>query len=111
MTIMFREDNTGDNKKTLHIDLAGHLDIFSHEQFNSYKLYIDECNKVVINMSGLEHLDSSSLGLLLMLRERAGGTTANIEIINCSPSIFKIFTAVKFNLLFNITPQSHASQQ
>ena len=47
-------------------------------------------------------MDSSALGMLLLLRERAGGDRAAIEITHCSPEIRKIFAVSNFDRLFKI---------
>jgi len=94
-----------DGAKTLTIGVTGRLDIYSYGEFSAaYKDHIGDCAKTVIDMSELEYIDSSALGMLLMLRERAGGAQAAIEIVNCSPAVRKILATVKFDKLFGITP-------
>ena len=51
-------------------------------------------------MASAEYLDSSALGMLLMLRERAGGENADISIVNTSDGVKKIFETANFNKLF-----------
>ncbi len=58
--------------------------------------------RYVIDLGGTEHMDSTALGMLLLLRERAGGDRATIEITHCSPGIRKIFAVSKFDRLFRI---------
>ncbi len=53
-------------------------------------------------MTDAEYMDSSALGMLLLLRERAGGDNAQIDIVNCNPGPEKILKAANFNRLFNI---------
>ena len=48
------------------------------------------------------YLDSSALGMLLLLRDHAGGDTANIKIVNCNPDVKKILTISNFEQLFSI---------
>jgi len=56
----------------------------------------------VIDLTGAEYMDSSALGMLLVLRERAGGDRANIAITHCSPEIRKILSIANFDRLFRI---------
>ncbi len=49
------------------------------------------------------YLDSSALGMLLLLRDHAGGDKANIEIRNCSPDVKKILSISNFEQLFEIS--------
>ena len=45
---------------------------------------------------------SSALGMLLLLRERAGSDKAEIAITHCNPEIRKIFRISNFDRLFKI---------
>jgi anti-anti-sigma factor len=56
----------------------------------------------VIDLAGTDYLDSSALGMLLLLRERAGGDRADIRITHCNPEIRKIFGISNFDRLFRI---------
>lgn len=78
--------------------------------FAVYKEFREACQRApspadasyTINLSGTEYMDSSALGMLLLLRERAGGDRAEIEITHCNPEIRKIFTISNFDRLFRI---------
>ena len=104
ITISVQEADGGG--QALLIKLAGRLDISSYGEFNEYKSHLEGSSKVVLDMAELEYLDSSALGMLLMLRERAGGVKSKIDIINCSPAVLKILSAVKFDVMFNVKQSS-----
>ena len=53
-------------------------------------------------MKETTYLDSSALGMLLLLRDHAGGDQAEVEIVNCSPDVKKILTISNFDQLFKI---------
>ena len=53
-------------------------------------------------MAEVEYVDSSALGMLLMLRERAGGEKADINIVNLNSDLKKIFSTANFHKLFSI---------
>jgi len=55
-----------------------------------------------INLDGTDYLDSSALGMLLVLRDFAGGDDSNIVIQNCSEEVQKIFSISSFTQLFTI---------
>jgi anti-anti-sigma factor len=57
----------------------------------------------LIDLKGTEYMDSSALGMLLLLRERNGGDQADIRIVNCNPEIRKIFSIANFDRLFRIS--------
>ncbi|MGK0500571.1 MAG: anti-anti-sigma regulatory factor [Oceanicoccus sp.] len=53
-------------------------------------------------MSAASYLDSSALGMLLLLRDYAGGDSADICIANCNDDIRKIISISTFEQLFKI---------
>ena len=53
-----------------------------------------------VDLADTEYLDSSALGMLLLLREHAGGEASNIEIILASPEVRKILDVANFGKLF-----------
>ena len=58
--------------------------------------------KYTVDLAGTDYLDSSALGMLLLLREHAGGEGAAIQIINASPDVKKILDVANFGKLFDI---------
>lgn len=92
-----------DDGKTLTLSITGRFDITMYKDFgDAYKDHLESISKCVLDMAEAEYLDSSALGMLLMLRERIGGENADLDIINCNPGIRKIFTTANFDKLFNI---------
>jgi ABC-type transporter Mla MlaB component len=55
-----------------------------------------------VNPAGTEYLDSSALGMLLLLREHAGGDTSIINITKVSDDVRKMLDVANFGRLFNI---------
>ena len=53
-------------------------------------------------MNESDYLDSSALGMLLALRDYAGGDSASISIVNCNPDIKKILIITKLDELFSV---------
>lgn len=90
--------------KTLTIEVDGRFDASSLDEFR--KCYEDvsggapSCYKV--DLKNAVYLDSSALGMLLVLRDYAGGESAKITISNCSPEVKKIFAISSFEQLFTI---------
>ncbi|MEE9402492.1 MAG: STAS domain-containing protein, partial [Desulfobacteria bacterium] len=82
---------------------TGRFDITTYKDFGeAYKDKLDSVSKCVVDMAEVEYVDSSALGMLLMLRERSGGDSAAIDIVNCSAGIKNIFKTANFDRLFNI---------
>ncbi|MBF0232006.1 MAG: STAS domain-containing protein [Desulfamplus sp.] len=92
-----------DDGKTLTLEVRGKLDITLYKSFSdSYKDKIESVSKVVIDFNEVEYIDSSGLGMLLVLRERCGGDEGMIDIINTNPNVRKILQTTNFQQLFNI---------
>jgi len=91
------------DNKTLIISISGNFDINAYHKFGeSYKDKLQPDMNVVIDLAETEYMDSSSLGMLLMLRERVGSDDSQIEIKNCSPGIKKILATANFDKLFKM---------
>ena len=58
--------------------------------------------RYVVDMSFTTYLDSSALGMLLLLRDHAGGDHANIRIVHCNEDVKKILSISNFGQLFDI---------
>jgi len=98
ITSEFNEEN-----KTLTINISGNFDINVYQKFGeSYKDHLNADNSIIIDLSETEYMDSSALGMLLMLRERSGGDSSSITIKNCTPGIKKILSTANFQRLFTI---------
>ena len=54
----------------------------------------------LVDLSGTEYLDSSALGMLLLLREHAGGEASDIEITHASPEVRRLLDVANFGKLF-----------
>ncbi len=96
------EVSTDDN--TITIKISGRFDFAEQNEFRDcyYDISPGENTQFIIDMSGANYMDSSALGMLLMMREYLGGNTANISIINCSPDIKNILTVANFQSLFTM---------
>jgi anti-anti-sigma factor len=88
---------------TLTIKISGRFDFSAHQDFRQiYEGASADVNAYVIDMSEATYLDSSALGMLLLLRDHAGGDNANICITQCNPDVKKILTISNFGQLFTL---------
>lgn len=88
---------------TLTLSIKGRFDFNLHREFReAYKAGEGKDLKYVIDLAGTEYMDSSALGMLLLLREFAGGENSDITITHCNPEIRKILTISNFDRLFKI---------
>jgi HptB-dependent secretion and biofilm anti anti-sigma factor len=100
MTISAKASTDGTE---LTISIDGRFDFSSHQEFR--KAYEDVAKKpdlYIVDMNTTTYLDSSALGMLLLLRDYAGGDHANIRIVRCNEDVKKILTISNFEQLFEI---------
>jgi anti-anti-sigma factor len=92
-----------DEGNTVAIRIGGRFDFQLHREFrDAYRSESPAARKYVVDLKGTEYMDSSALGMLLLLREHAGGDRAEVDIVNCGPEIKQILTISNFHQLFNI---------
>jgi len=87
--------------KVVTIDISGRFDFSIHREFRQvYEQDRSGTTQYLIDLHQTEYMDSSALGMLLLLREHAGGDRANIKIVHCQPEVKKILTIANFHHLF-----------
>ncbi len=87
----------------LTIKIDGRFDFGIHQDFrNAYEKAGEKASSFIIDLRTTSYLDSSALGMLLLLRDYAGGDKADINIINANPDVLKILTISNFQQLFKI---------
>lgn len=87
----------------LTIKVQGRFDFSSLQQFrNAYEKINPKPKSYIIDLKESDYLDSSALGMLLALRDYAGGDAANIRIINSNSDIKKILVITKLDELFKV---------
>jgi len=98
MPVSSNRGNDGD----VTITITGRFDFNDHTAFRDAYRDAPGSSKFVVDMSSTDYMDSSALGMLLLLREHAGGDKAKIAIGGCKPEIKKILTIANFQKLFEI---------
>ena len=100
MAITTRVSETGDK---VIISVTGKFDFQLYDDFRS--AYTDTEGPGVsyeVNLAGTDYLDSSALGMLLLLREHAGGDSSNIQITEVPDEVRKVLEVANFGKLFSI---------
>jgi len=87
---------------TTTIAISGRFDFNLHKEFREAYKAQGNGGKFIIDLQGTEYMDSSALGMLLLLREHAGGDQSDINISNASAEINKILTISNFHKLFSV---------
>jgi anti-anti-sigma factor len=101
--IMSITSKVSDDKKTLTIMVEGRFDFGSLQPFRTaYESVAPKPSTFVVDLKNSEYLDSSALGMLLALRDYAGGDTADVRIINCSQDVKKILVITKLDEMLKV---------
>ena len=98
MSVVSKNSNDG---AELTISIDGRFDFGLQKDFRSSYENI-KAKRYIVNLMNTEYMDSSALGMLLMMREYAGGSHADITLQNCSNEIKTILKVANFQSLFKI---------
>ncbi len=89
--------------KTLTITVKGRFDFSSHQSFReSYERIYKAPVTYVVDLKEATYLDSSALGMLLLLRDYAG-LDPDVRVIHSSSDVRKILAISNFDKLFDIS--------
>lgn len=100
MSISTTVSDSGDK---VTISVSGKFDFQLYDDFRS--AYTDTQGSGTtyeVNLAGTDYLDSSALGMLLLLREHAGGDSSKVEITQISDEVRKVLEVANFGKLFSI---------
>lgn len=92
-------DNVG------RIVMSGRFDFQIHRDFKeAYSRFLENpgVQQIEIEMSRLEYLDSSALGMLMLLNERAKSVNRSVVLRNPSSVVSQVLEVANFNRLFTI---------
>ena len=89
--------------KTLTIAIKGRFDFGSHQAFrDAYERFYKVPQVYIVDLKETTYMDSSALGMLLLLRDHAGGDNSEVRVINSSADVRKILAISNFDKLFDI---------
>jgi len=95
---------TTDNRAVVR--LQGRFDFNSHREFRECVdgvLQQTAIREVVVDLGEVEYLDSSALGMLLMLRDKARGSNKEVSLANCKGAVKQVLDIANFSKLFAIS--------
>lgn len=86
------------------IRLEGRFDFNSHRDFREAidTVLASPASAITVDLSGVEYLDSSALGMLLMLRDRAKSAAREVALAGCRNAVKQILDIANFGKLFTI---------
>lgn len=83
------DNDVNDECITLHV--GDRFDFSVHRSFHEACLARPRARSYVIDLDGVTSMDSSALGMLLLLREHAGGDDADIRVVNANHDLCNTF--------------------
>lgn len=87
------------------ISLVGRFDFNTHRDFRAaYEPLVgdDAVRAVTVDFSGVDYLDSSALGMLLMLRDKMGGCGKDVVLAGVQGNVRQVLEIANFSKLFRI---------
>ncbi len=92
-----------DNKATL--SLNGRFDFHSHRDFRAaYEKVLEsqDVREIEINFAAVDYLDSSALGMLLLLREKADAMGKQVALASLRGAVKQVLDIANFGKLFSV---------
>jgi anti-anti-sigma factor len=87
------------------IRLQGRFDFSAHRELRdscSTLLASGDVRELEIDMGGLDYMDSSALGMLLLLKERADAASKRVALHNCKGTVRQVLDIANFGKIFSI---------
>lgn len=99
------ETNLDTETQTLEVTISGRFDFSVHQNFRKATQQAGSGVKAIsIDLSETDYMDSSALGMLLVLRDKVGENKDAITIKNPKPEVRKILEIANFDRLFTLDP-------
>lgn len=85
------------------IKLNGRFDFNAHREFrDGVDRVLKESGRVDVDLADVAYLDSSALGMLLMLRDKAKSGNREVRLVNARGSVRQVLDIANFGKLFAI---------
>ncbi|MCK5871830.1 MAG: STAS domain-containing protein [Methylococcales bacterium] len=99
------ETNLNEETQTLEVSISGRFDFSIHQNFRKITQQTgDGVRAIVIDLSDTDYMDSSALGMLLVLRDKVHENKEAITIKNSKEDVQKILKIANFDKLFTLDP-------
>lgn len=87
-----------------HVNLEGELDVSTADKLKEYlhKLVDEKLLDIKINLSNLDYIDSTGLGVMIGILKRIKSENKEIYIINPKSNVKKIFTITGLDKIFKV---------
>ena len=80
------------------IEISGRFDFTANREFRELCKSMDKATECVLDMKSTTYVDSSALGMMLLLKEQV----SNVRIVGASAEVRKVLEIANFDRLFSI---------
>jgi anti-anti-sigma factor len=95
--------NLSNDGETYTISVSDNFDFNLVRLFReAYSKLASIPNKIVVDLRHAETIDSAALGMLINMKKTLGKADGEIEIRNCTPTVKRILSIARFDVLFSI---------
>lgn len=87
------------------LKLEGRFDFNAHRDFRAgVDLIAKEAksHQILVDLQDVDYIDSSALGMLLMLRDKAVAERQSVSLLHCRGSVRQVLDIANFGKLFTI---------
>jgi anti-anti-sigma factor len=88
------------------LSLSGRFDFTAHREFRQgYESALKQAGVtgLEVDLGGVDYIDSSALGMLLMLKENAEREKMRLVLTNCTGSVRRVLDIANFGKLFTLS--------
>ncbi|VAW75517.1 hypothetical protein MNBD_GAMMA12-1923 [hydrothermal vent metagenome] len=96
--------NLDETNKFVMVSIVGRFDYSLHEEFKNVLDYTKSNSyvKYVIDLGQVDEIDSSAIGMILLLKDMAGGKQSNVELRHIRPTIKEELEVAQIYKLVNV---------
>ena len=86
------------------IALQGRFDFNAHREFREAveRAVRESASEILVDLGGVDYLDSSALGMLLVLRDKAKGAGKTVVLANARGAVRQVIDIANFGKLFTL---------
>lgn len=88
--------------KTVKVVVEGRFDFNCQNEFKEVITQYSGQNRFLIDLSRVTYMDSAALGMLLLLRDHAGGGQEKIILKSAPPATLDVLRIANFDRLFTV---------
>ena len=92
------------DKKIYSISIGSDFDYSTYRDFKgAYEKIPADAESIELNLKNTQKIDSSALGMMLLMNEYVHKQVSHIDVVNSNPEVMKVFEISHFKKIFNIT--------